>query len=124
MKAQPLPSVSGKYFFPKAPLLCLKCMPACADTSVNSIGPDGRGGVGLAIGEGVWFATSAGGAITGVADCLHADNKNNEPTRTHKIITGTADVPPAATASRALLTLSSRLDDTERGRAGRPRSQY
>ena len=27
-------------------------MPACAVTSVNSIGPDGRGGVGLALGEG------------------------------------------------------------------------
>jgi len=27
-------------------------MPACEVTSVNSIGPDGRGGVGLALGEG------------------------------------------------------------------------
>jgi hypothetical protein len=30
----------------------LKRMPACAVTSVNSIGPEGRGGVGLALGEG------------------------------------------------------------------------
>src|SRR5258705_8018513 len=77
-KAERVPSVSGRYFFPKAPLLCLKCMPACAETSVNSIGPDGRGGVGLGDGEGVWFATSAEGAFTGVADCLHAENSSNE----------------------------------------------
>ena len=51
-KAQPVPMVSGRYFFPKAPLLCLKCIPAWAVTSVNSIGPDGRGGVGLGDGEG------------------------------------------------------------------------
>ena len=53
-------------------------MPACADTSVNSIGPEGRGGVGLATGEGVWFATSAEGAVTGVADSLHAATRSNE----------------------------------------------
>jgi len=45
---------------------------------VNSIGPDGRGGVALGDGEGVWFATSAAGALTGGADCLHAENKSNE----------------------------------------------
>jgi hypothetical protein len=36
--------VSGRYFSPKAPLLCLKWIPACAETSVNVIGPDGRAG--------------------------------------------------------------------------------
>src|SRR6267378_5818253 len=85
-KAQPVPSVSGKYFFPKAPLLCLKCIPACAETSVNSIGPEGRGGVGLTDGEGVWAATSEGGALTGVADCLHAENKSNITSSEQQIV--------------------------------------
>src|SRR6267378_7151386 len=85
-KAQPVPSVSGKYFFPKAPLLCLKCIPACAETSVNSIGPDGRGGVGLGDGEGVWIATSAGVALGVVAaGCLHAESRNGL-SRRQKII--------------------------------------
>ena len=53
-------------------------MPACAETSVNSIGPDGRGTVGLGDGDGVWFATSAAGAFTGVADCLQAENRMSE----------------------------------------------
>src|SRR6266850_3888963 len=84
-KAQPVPSVSGKYFFPKAPLLCLKCIPACADTSVNSIGPEGRGRVGLATGEGVWAATSVG-ALTGVAECLHAENNSNITSSEQQIV--------------------------------------
>src|SRR4029077_14630883 len=42
MKQTPLPIVSGRYFLPKAPVLCLKRMPACAVTSVNSMGPEGR----------------------------------------------------------------------------------
>src|SRR5437588_13083714 len=29
MNAQPGPMVSGRYFFPNAPLLCVKWMPAC-----------------------------------------------------------------------------------------------
>ena len=58
MKAQPEPIVSGKYFFPNAPLLCLNRMPASAVTSVNSIAPLGRGGVGLAEGDGDAVATS------------------------------------------------------------------
>src|SRR5215469_12469724 len=33
MNAQPGPIVSGKYFFPNAPLLCVKWMPAWAVTS-------------------------------------------------------------------------------------------
>src|SRR5580704_2727289 len=41
--------VSGRYFFPKAPLLCLKRMPALAVTSVNSMGPEGRAGFGFGI---------------------------------------------------------------------------
>src|SRR5580700_1432487 len=41
MKQTPLPMVSGRYFFPNAPLLCLKWMPAWAVTSMNSIGPEG-----------------------------------------------------------------------------------
>src|SRR5204863_9769903 len=85
-KAQPLPSVSGKYFFPKAPLLCLKCIPACADTSVNSIGPDGRGGVGLGDGVGDWFATSAGGVLTGVVASLHAENRSNKTSNEQQMI--------------------------------------
>src|SRR5208282_3235318 len=35
MKAQPEPMVSGRYFFPKAPLLWTKWMPACAVMSRN-----------------------------------------------------------------------------------------
>jgi hypothetical protein len=53
-------------------------MPACAETSVNSIGPDGRGAVGLGDGEGAWFATSAAGAFTGATDCLQDENSSNE----------------------------------------------
>lgn len=34
--------VSGRYFLPKAPLLWWKEIPACAVTSVNWIGPEGR----------------------------------------------------------------------------------
>src|SRR5277367_5833661 len=45
--------VSGRYFFPNAPLLCLNWMPARAVTSTNSIGPDGLG-----------FAASAGGRFS------------------------------------------------------------
>ena len=46
-------------------------MPACAVTSVNSIAPEGRGGVGLAEGEGeAVAATSAGCAAGFCADCL------------------------------------------------------
>ena len=63
MKAQPDPIVSGKYFFPNAPLLCLKRMPASAVTSANSIAPLGRGGVGLADGDGDAVATSLVGAL-------------------------------------------------------------
>src|SRR3981081_4285667 len=84
-KAQPVPSVSGKYFFPKAPLLCLKCIPACADTSVNSNRPEGRGGVGVATAE-VGCPTSAGGADPGVADCLHAESRRNEPSIEQQMI--------------------------------------
>src|SRR5258708_1330286 len=39
-KAQPEPSVSGRYFLPARPLLWVKWMPACAVTSVNT-GPAG-----------------------------------------------------------------------------------
>jgi hypothetical protein len=43
------------------------------------MGPDGRGGVGLGDGEGVWFATSAGGAFAGpVAGCLHAASRSKD----------------------------------------------
>src|SRR5579871_218391 len=47
MKQTPLPIVSGRYFFPNAPLLCLKWIPACAVTSMNWIGPEGRGASGV-----------------------------------------------------------------------------
>src|ERR1043166_8084643 len=71
MKAQPEPMVSGKYFLPNAPLLCLKRIPACPVTSVNSITPEGRGGVGLAEGDGdAVVATSDCCAAGFWADCL------------------------------------------------------
>src|ERR1700740_796342 len=35
MKATPGPSVSGRNFFPYAPLLCMKRIPACCVTSRN-----------------------------------------------------------------------------------------
>src|SRR6266705_5176642 len=43
-KAQPEPSVSGRYFWPARPLLWVKWMPACAVTSVNTTGEDDVGG--------------------------------------------------------------------------------
>ena len=63
--------VSGRYFLPKAPLLCLKRMPASAVTSVNSMGPEGRGGVGLGDGEAA-AVCSAGVLVVGPveAGCL------------------------------------------------------
>jgi len=49
-------------------------MPAWADTSVNSTGPDGRGGVGLGDGDGAWFEISTTGAAGAVgAGCLQAE---------------------------------------------------
>src|SRR5271155_3238810 len=50
MKQTPLPIVSGKYFLPNAPELCLKWMPACVVTSTNSIGPDGLVAAEFAVG--------------------------------------------------------------------------
>src|SRR5579863_10273530 len=47
MTQTPLPIVSGRYFSPNAPLLCLKWMPACFVMSVKEIGPEGRDGVEL-----------------------------------------------------------------------------
>src|SRR5258708_39455325 len=44
--------VSGRYFFPKAPVLCLKWMPAVAVTSVNSMRPEGRTEVASGLGAG------------------------------------------------------------------------
>lgn len=67
--------VSGRYFFPKAPLLCLKRNPAWAVTSENSIGPDGRTGLGLGEGDGVVAAeldSTAAGAFED--DSLQAVN--------------------------------------------------
>src|SRR5690242_7905225 len=82
MKAAPAPIVSGRYFFPKAPLLCLKWMPAWAVTSVNSIGPDGRGGVGLGDGDAA-ASCSAGELDVGatVAGCLQEVSKRATHTR-------------------------------------------
>src|SRR5689334_15956006 len=49
-------------------------MPASAVTSVNSIGPEGRGGVGLGDGDATAAAVSvAGAAGTAVGACLHPD---------------------------------------------------
>src|SRR5713226_10188608 len=80
--------VSGRYFFPNAPLLCLKWIPAWAVTSVNSIGPEGRagaaletgvGGVGTGAEAGAGGAELAAGCDEGVscgleACCLHPAN--------------------------------------------------
>src|SRR5277367_3199532 len=49
MTHTPLPMVSGRYFLPNAPELCLKLMPACEVTSTNSIGPDGRAGAAFCV---------------------------------------------------------------------------
>ena len=87
MSKTPLPIVSGRYFFPKAPLLCLKRMPAVALTSVYSIGPDGRGGVG--VGVGLAATTSLGVALStgAVADgCLHADRTSMATSTRWKVI--------------------------------------
>src|SRR6185437_15447007 len=46
MRQTPLPMVSGRYFFPKAPLLRTKRIPAAVVTSVNRIGPVGRSAAG------------------------------------------------------------------------------
>ena len=62
---------------PKAPLLCLKRMPASVVTSVYSIGPDGRGGVGLGEGEAAATCSAevfAAGAVG--AACLHAEKES------------------------------------------------
>ena len=58
-------------------------MPACAVTSVNSIAPEGRGGVGLALGDGDAATTSVGWELTvGAGACLHAVNKKIESIKT------------------------------------------
>ena len=61
MKHAPLPIVSGRYFFPNAPLLCLKRIPACEVISLNSIGPEGRK---RAVMSGVVGASFAAGGST------------------------------------------------------------
>src|SRR5829696_2195769 len=84
MKAAPAPSVSGRYFLPNAPLLCLKRSPAWAVTSVNSIGPEGRGGVGLGEGDTAAIGSLDGAVGATVAGCLQAtkntrqDKKKND----------------------------------------------
>src|ERR1043166_9470023 len=71
MKAQPEPIVSGKYFLPNVPLLCLKRIPACPVTSVNSIKPEGRGVVGVGEGDGDAGVATSGCCAAGFgADCL------------------------------------------------------
>jgi hypothetical protein len=56
--------------------LCLKRMPASEVTSVNSIAPEGRGGVGLGDGDATAAAVSVAGAAGATeAGCLHADTK-------------------------------------------------
>ena len=50
-------------------------MPASEVTSVNSIAPEGRGGVGLGDGDATAAAVSvAGAAGAAVGDCLHEVN--------------------------------------------------
>jgi len=56
--------------------LCLKRMPASEVTSVYSIAPEGRGGVGLGDGDATAAVVSVAGAAGATeAGCLHADNK-------------------------------------------------
>lgn len=55
--------VSGRYFLPNAPLLYRKRIPASTVTSVNWIGPEGRG----ATGPGDEDGAVSGGATTGVS---------------------------------------------------------
>src|SRR5437899_6155830 len=57
--------VSGRYFLPKEPLLCLKRIPACEVTSVNWIGREGRADpfVWKLRAPGVLLITSAANAI-------------------------------------------------------------
>jgi hypothetical protein len=56
-------------------------MPASVVTSVNSIAPDGRGGVGLGVGDGV--AVAAVSAFCGVtaAGCLQPQIKTAKQSR-------------------------------------------
>src|SRR5271156_1518576 len=61
--------VSGRYFLPKAPLLCLKWIPAWAVMSVNSMAAEGAGVAGEAdagTGDGV---DDDGGEVAAVAEC-------------------------------------------------------
>src|SRR5580693_1689757 len=72
MKQTPLPMVSGRYFLPKAPELCLKRMPAWVVTSVNSMAPDGRtGAAGVSATGDARKAEVVGGGCTGACgeDC-------------------------------------------------------
>src|SRR5580658_1323333 len=68
MKQAPLPIVSGRYFFPKAPLLCLKWISACAVTSVKRTGPEVR--TTLALCGAGFSGTVAGAGFGGVLVCV------------------------------------------------------
>src|SRR4030095_10256206 len=86
MKAQPAPMVSGRYFLPKAPLLCLKRMPAWVVTSVNSIGPVGRGVVGVGVGDGDSVAAVSPGWVSWASGaCLQAETRRR-PQRIKRIL--------------------------------------
>src|SRR5579862_177795 len=68
--------VSGKYFFPNAPLLCLKWMPAWEVTSVNSIGPEGRAAPSIgadAGGGGAVADTGAGELAVGCGEAVSCE---------------------------------------------------
>jgi hypothetical protein len=80
MKQAPLPIVSGRYFFPKAPELCLKWMPAWAVMSVRVIGPEGRGAVATGLSSGTAdFGAGADGVIgTGLATGCGTDSTFGE----------------------------------------------
>src|SRR5580658_240241 len=111
MKQTPLPMVSGRYFLPNAPLLCLKWMPACAVTSTNSIGPEGRVTsrfafemvsvegcaveVGDGAGEGDWVD---GGLVSAsvVGLCSQPAAKNDKASKSSKLCGGLNPKDPLA----------------------------
>src|ERR1043165_3648248 len=120
--------VSGRYFLPKAPLLCLKWMPASAVTSVNSLGTEGRGGVGLGDGDAV-TAISAGAWACGVTlaadlqpqiEATKQNRTNADRSFMQRATLGQQEfrAPLPCAAIRATTRRASRLDQRRTARKG------